>query len=214
MLVTRHSTIRRHNPEDFDQNLHHHGNLKSRIVYSCFFLCLTIDNFVHRITGTKSHVSVAGNHSDSVPQALSPSTDHPEHPEVVTVTVTPRHGFRCSFRLSVRCYNVRVIQPSCLSFVTHVHGYYANGSSVQDISTLKTMGRIHEFHYILGTLKNCSIPGRSVFIYLRLSRPSICHLQISFNVSENSFDVSKHERSSFCLSVFLSSLLLVLRLFP
>jgi hypothetical protein len=55
-----------------------------------------------------------------------------------------------------------------LSFLTYVDGYHANGPSVQGISTLKTMERFNEFQYILVALKNYSIPGRSVYIYLQV----------------------------------------------
>jgi hypothetical protein len=59
-------------------------------------------------------------------------------------------------------------------FVTHVDGYYANGSSVQNISTLKTMEWINEFQYVLRALENYHIPDKSVFIiYLCLPRPTV-----------------------------------------
>jgi hypothetical protein len=58
----------------------------------------------------------------------------------------------------VVCYNVRVIQALRLSFLTHV-----DGSSVQDISTLRTMEMFNELRHTLRALKNCPFPGGIIF---------------------------------------------------
>jgi hypothetical protein len=63
----------------------------------------------------------------------------------------------------------------------------ANGPSVQDISTLKTMESFNEFHYERLASKNCSVPGGSIHTC------DVLMLQSSVNVGlKYCRDISEH----------------------
>jgi hypothetical protein len=69
----------------------------------------------------------------TIPTVCPTSTDHPELPAVVVMTVTPRHA---TSSCSVKSHSA--IMPFLF---THV-----GVSSVQDISTFRTMEMLNEFH--------------------------------------------------------------------